>query len=420
MLCNARLYSAANLPVLLFCDRTPKLITLMKIWLLACCLGATPALACINDRDTLAAEVAAQKGGGDGLPPVVRAITGHFDRNPPLYYSMRLKRVAAQLQQDPKRLELYDDAGAACDRLGRSQEAIGWMGKKKRQLETLALDPQTRREHLYRYLANAGTFHGHLWLRQGANRSNTTELKTGHDMIARAVQIKPKAHFGRERYQLELMNWILNPPLPQPKEYHAVDFLGLSKLNQDDNQDRLKSSAFPDALTGLTGLIVLGDAWASFDVYHALMQAIGAQGNSTLAHFAGERCRELLDNGRKSLSPHFDSKGSGLLWWTLNYGQTLESSTDIRRKYFELRADAASYQEARFIYMADKMRVGQHPDTHPSFWAGWKAPALPSFELSDPLAKQKLQRARQLRWLGGSLLICLVGGLGFWLGKRRA
>ena len=204
----------------------------MKILIfLGCLLAISPTLACINDRDTLAQEVAAQKNSGAGLPSAARAITGHFARNPPLYYSMRLKRVAGELARDPKRLELYDDAGAAADRLGRSSEALSWMQKKKRQLDSLKLDPKTKREHEYRYLANAGTFHAHLWLRSGANRSDMAHLKTGRDMIARAVKIKPDAHFGRERYQLKLMEWALNPPVPKPKPkiWYADDFFELEQ-----------------------------------------------------------------------------------------------------------------------------------------------------------------------------------------------
>ncbi len=395
----------------------------MKILVfLACLLAVSPALACINDRDTLAQEVAAQKNDGNGLPSAARAITGHFDRNPPLYYRMRLNRVAGELASNPKRLDLYDDAGAACDRLGRSDEALGWMEKKKQYLDTLKLDPKTKREHLYRYVANAGTFHAHLWLRRGANRGDMTHLKKGRDMIARAVQIKPDAHFGRERYQLQLMEWALNPPPPKPNENFARDFLGLTHLNQDEGYDLLKDSQYPDALTGLTGLIVLGDAWASLDVYHALMQALGAQGNSPLSIFAGQRCLELMDNGAKSLSPHFKSESS-IPYGRLRTSQTVEEPSDIRLKYFALRADATEAQFQRDIFMMNKMQNGLHPDTDPTFWADWKAPAIPSFDLPNPEEiaekRQREARVRLVRIMGTLLAISLAGGAGFWLGKRR-
>ena len=46
-------------------------------------------------------------------------------------------RVTAQLETHPEDLAAYDDAGVACDRLGRGDEAIAWMEKKRAQLERL-------------------------------------------------------------------------------------------------------------------------------------------------------------------------------------------------------------------------------------------------------------------------------------------
>jgi hypothetical protein len=205
-------------------------------------MAATPSFACINDRDTLAQEVAAQNANSSGLPNVARIITGRFERNPPLYYEMRLKRVANELKIDPTRLDLYDDAGAASDRLHRSKEAIEWMEQKRRQLEISKIDPKLKREHLYHYFANAGTFHAHLWLRSGANRQDMREMKIGRDMIKKAIEIKPDAHFGREKYQLLLMEWVLNPP-PVNKniDKRIPDFLNIVALGENHSSNILKT-----------------------------------------------------------------------------------------------------------------------------------------------------------------------------------
>ena len=74
-----------------------------QIATLGAVLIAATVQACLWDTDTLAAE-AAQK------PDMLRVITGRFERNPPLYYEMRLARVAKVLVRDPSRLSLYDDA----------------------------------------------------------------------------------------------------------------------------------------------------------------------------------------------------------------------------------------------------------------------------------------------------------------------
>ena len=86
------------------------------------------AAACLWDRDTPSNEA-------KGLPEVVAVLTGRFERNPPLFYELRLARVTAHLQGHPDDLDAYDDAGVACDRLGRGDVAIAWMEKKRARLE---------------------------------------------------------------------------------------------------------------------------------------------------------------------------------------------------------------------------------------------------------------------------------------------
>ena len=47
--------------------------------------------ACLWDTDTLSAEA-------KGIPDIVQVITGRFERNPPLYYELRLKRATAAIE----------------------------------------------------------------------------------------------------------------------------------------------------------------------------------------------------------------------------------------------------------------------------------------------------------------------------------
>lgn len=97
--------------------------------------------ACLWDRDTPAEEAR-------GMPEVVAVLTGRFERNPPLYYEMRLARMALHLQSHPDDLAAYDDAGVACDRLGLGDEAISWMDRKRVELEKLDASRPQVREHL--------------------------------------------------------------------------------------------------------------------------------------------------------------------------------------------------------------------------------------------------------------------------------
>ena len=73
------------------------------------------------------------------------------------------------------------------------------------------------KEHLYRYHANHGTFLAHRWSRAGADRSKLVEVEAARDQIARALEINPDAHFGREKYQLQALDWIIAPPALGPQ-----------------------------------------------------------------------------------------------------------------------------------------------------------------------------------------------------------
>lgn len=165
------------------------------------------AYSCLNDRDTTppaqeARAFRAQQKSGEELPGLVEVITGRFARNPPLYYEMRIRRVASELKTNHSRLELYDDIAVAYDRLGRSVDAIAWITKKRSRLASTSPRDPLYKEAWYRYYANIGTFRIHQWLRSGADQKRIAEVVQARNEIAQAIKIKPDAHFGRETYQL--------------------------------------------------------------------------------------------------------------------------------------------------------------------------------------------------------------------------
>lgn len=163
-----------------------------------------PTAACIWDSDTLAMEAQA-------FPDLPQVIAGRFPRYPSLYYEMRLQRAAAHLKDKPENLPAYDDAATACDRLGRSDEAVQWMARKRARLEGADQSDPGVTEHWYRYHANLGTILAHHWLKNGADRARIAEMKQARNHIAKAIEINPDAHFGREKYQLLVMEWIIKP-----------------------------------------------------------------------------------------------------------------------------------------------------------------------------------------------------------------
>jgi tetratricopeptide (TPR) repeat protein len=159
--------------------------------------------ACIWDHDTLAMETRE-------FPEALDLITGKFLRHSPVYYRWRLEDRQAQLIQNPNDLSLYDDLATAHDKLGRSDLAIAIMLKK------YAIQPG-----LYETEANLGTFYIH-----------NKQFQDGLIHIKRAIEINPDAHFGREIYQQQLVEYVveksrsgdLSLPLNREDAYMKIGF----------------------------------------------------------------------------------------------------------------------------------------------------------------------------------------------------
>jgi tetratricopeptide (TPR) repeat protein len=312
--------------------------------------------ACLNDRDTSGTVVYA-------LPAVEDVIAGRFDRNPPLYYEMRLARSAEAIESDPGGLDAYDDAAVACDRLGRFDEAIAWMEKKRARLEGLGTSAPDAKEHWYRYHANVGTHWVHRWIKSGADRARLDEVRTARDHIARAVQIKPDAHFGRERFQLMAIEWLIDTPEIAADASELPVYVDLAR-------HAVRPS---EVVEGLCGLIVLGNAWESVDTFHALALALDALGESRYARLAILRCEELIDAGRGSFvpgSPHGEALkrliDRSRAWLPKNGGV----EDEVRETFRMRRLDADDRHRQRTDFLLARLQAGRHPDTDPNFWEG--------------------------------------------------
>lgn len=391
----------------------PILITLAFAALLISALPGGQAdrrTGCLWDRDTLRHEAL-------GLPEVMAAITGRFDRFPPLYYEMRLARVAAEIDADPTRLDLYDDAGVACDRLGLHDEAIEWMARKAEQL---AATPDA--EHRYRYLANLGTFHAHRWISNGADRFDLSDLGTAERLIAAAIELNPDAHFGRERYQLLAIRWLLNPPPADgwiPTIFEANPQIAGYLGHPITDGSLLEAAGYTDAAEGIAGLITLGNAWHSPDIFTALHAALLARGDSSVAYLAFLRLEELLSEGRASLHPESTLP-------LISHPRPFLEETDHLDRYFEkARTEAAAWHESRDEYMLAELQSGRHPDSDDDFWANWQPastpPEMPDSEWVNLTHLASLTKLVALGLFGFlSVLIGLLWIFRFWRRKAHA
>ncbi len=142
-------------------------------------LAMTP---CLWDSDTLDTELR-------GLPDSLDLVIGRWHRHSEAYYHDRVAKLNAKPEME---LADFDDLAVAHEHLGQRDQAIEVMARKAK---ALAANPD--KEHQYRYHANLGTFYAH----SGQFDDALAQLRT-------AVEINPDAHFGRERYQIELIEYV--------------------------------------------------------------------------------------------------------------------------------------------------------------------------------------------------------------------
>jgi len=137
--------------------------------------------ACSWDYDTIKME-------RTRFPGTLELITGKFLRHSPEFYRWRIDDRLKRLETAPSDAALLDDLAVAYDKTGRHDEAI----------ETAR---RTERLHPGRYetAANLGTFYFHAG-----------KFAEGLPHIDRALAINPDAHFGRERVQKRLVEYVVS------------------------------------------------------------------------------------------------------------------------------------------------------------------------------------------------------------------
>lgn len=378
----------------------------------AAILSARPTGACLWDRDTLDHEA-------KGIPDVVQMITGRFERNPPLFYQMRLERAQKELMANPARLDLYDDAAVACDRLGRDDEAIAWMEKKRRILAPGA--PAAAKDARYKYHANLGTFFAHKWFRDGARQDRRALLDRAIAELESALAINPEAHFGREKYQLQIIRTLAGKLKPREHEDESLGSVLLEQIRETDGASRMTGDSRDKLVKGLCGLIVLGNAWESPDVFEALSRALRSQRLGVVALMAALRAEELLKGGHK---PQVSPNLLRLLPQVKRNAMVTEANMEIVEAQFtRLRDEADRFQANRRNYMGPLLRQGRHPDTDPQFWSGWHPPAPPTLAptLMERIHLWAYGPEGAMEVFGGALLV-LAGVLavaGRWMRRRR-
>jgi tetratricopeptide (TPR) repeat protein len=197
----------------------------------------TPAglCACLWDYDTLQME-------RSRFPSALELITGKFLRHSPEFYYWRIEDRQRRLRAEPDNLALYDDLAVAYDKTGRHDKAIETI------LVSHAKDPNR-----YETVANLGTFYIHAG-----------QLEKGLEYIDRAIRINPDAHFGREKYQKYLVEYVLSRrkdgktplPLTPAASYGRNNFVAY--LAGRHQTETLAEEDYQAALKGVLGMMKFG------------------------------------------------------------------------------------------------------------------------------------------------------------------
>lgn len=260
-----------------------------------------PTAGCLWDFDTLLAE-------RKKFPTVLELATGKFIRHSPEFYQWRIRDRQAKLKADPTNRAYYDDLAVAYDKVGQQDKAI----------EVILAKDQVE-PGLYETEANLGTFLIHAG-----------KYEEGLQHINQAIEINPDAHFGREKYQVLLVEYLAprlkdgKPSLPLasvmlPEKEHPDRESGLSFadfLRRRDGDYEMSDRELGEAVKGITGIM----RFSKHDS-PVLLEALG----SLLTEDSHEDAKQLAARAYLQASYQTDD-------------------TDVRDAYREMANDALQMQ----------------------------------------------------------------------------
>ena len=197
-----------------------------------CAIVPSLAIACLWDVDTIEMERAR-------FPTALELIAGKFLRHSQEFYEWRIADRLKKLESSPNNLALLDDLAVAYDKTNKRELAIQ-TGEK-----TLSLQPGR-----YESEANLGTFYLHAG-----------DFEKGIRHIDEALKINPNAHFGREKYQKLLAEYVQSRrvgdsvvlPLSQGKTSQSFSQYLIESLGRGLRKEEVHA-----AVTGVLGMMRFG------------------------------------------------------------------------------------------------------------------------------------------------------------------
>jgi tetratricopeptide (TPR) repeat protein len=223
-------------------------------------IAAALSLACLWDHDTLREESLGQK-------DTLEVVTGTLRHHATAWYQAKVAYTKPMIDAGAAPPERYDDLAVAQARTGDLDGAIATMEAK-----------QQRFPGAYTTEANLGTFYAMKGDRAAAL-----------DHLGKAIAINPDAHFGREHYQIQLLQFMAKVD-QDPTLVTQADFLGLPITDHiafvlDPKHAEIKDrpEVATDAVPALVGLIRFGGNDQNMHLWFSLGLALGWQGHKNLA-----------------------------------------------------------------------------------------------------------------------------------------
>lgn len=335
---------------------------------LALLVVAAVAAACYNDSDTNLTELR------DNLD-ITYAIAGRFTIYPPEYYKRRIEIQTANLKKNPNDLSAYDNLAVAYDRIGKHDEAIATIRKERALLDYSGVNPLTEVKdelvpdappvnHRYTVEANEGTFLIHRWISNGGNPKNLTDAVEAEKHIAKAIEINPNAHFGREFAQLYCMRAILKGAKEGDwKRNFTENLIAMADQDKVDHRTLRK---------GIAGMMVLGNAWNSPLMLDAIMRVVPTDTQVRL--LCTLRIQEIETRSASPdsdldyfhLAKQFVAKSKNRTWF-----KPVRIAKDIE-ELGEIRSNAIQFSKSQTDFVLNRLKAGKHPDSDSDFWIGYE------------------------------------------------
>lgn len=271
--------------------------------------SAGTAWSCLWDYDTLEME-------RSRFPSALELIAGKFRRHSTAFYEWRIEDRLGRLEtaSESEQPELYDDLAVAYENTGQTERAI-----------EVTLELEEKFPDRYETAANLGTFYIHA-----------RQFDEGLKHIERALEINPEAHFGRERYQKLLVEYVISKspdgeirlPLNESKstdsyqgfaafvlEARDLDLSRISKEHFDTYKEEMHS-----ATQGVLGMLRFGN-YRSPVLLEALGDLLCASydGQSDAKQLAARAFLRAAD----AVAPPSDSADSPAQWYRQKAARSL-------------------------------------------------------------------------------------------------